>query len=184
MKLDQIYVYGEDHIFHKGSIEIKDGEIIEVKYIPQGVCDGEDSAPKRYAIPGLVDIHFHGCMGVDLCDALPYGIERMAEYEASVGVTSICPASMTMPVEELHQIMTMVGNYKDSDQESGKKADGESSAEKARAHLVGINMEGPFISRKKKGAQAESAIIPCDVKLFRDLQEDANGRIMVELSII
>lgn len=45
------------------------------------------------------------------------------------------------------------------------------------AKLVGINMEGPFISAKKKGAQAADHIRRCDVELFRKLQDEANGLI-------
>jgi N-acetylglucosamine-6-phosphate deacetylase len=114
-----------------------------------------------YAIPGLVDIHFHGCVGEDVCDASPEGLQKMADYEASVGVTSICPATMTVSKEELHVIMSNAGNYKG----------------KSGAKLVGINMEGPFINPAKKGAQAEVNIIPCDVELFRKLQVEAKGLI-------
>ncbi len=56
-----------------------------------------------YAIPGLIDLHFHGCKGDDFCDGDKDAIGRIAEYEASVGVTAIAPATMTLPVEELEQ---------------------------------------------------------------------------------
>lgn len=95
------------------------------------VIDGEGC----FAIPGLVDIHFLGCVGDDFCDASLDAIKHMAEYEASIGVTSICPATMTLAEEELHKIMKTAASYEGG---SGAK-------------LVGINMEGPFISEKKKG---------------------------------
>ena len=87
-----------------------------------------------YAIPGLVDIHFHGCMGDDFCDAGKDTIKNIAEYEAKSGITSICPATMTIPRDELKEIMKNAKEYKS---ETG-------------ASLVGINMEGPFISERKK----------------------------------
>ena len=87
-----------------------------------------------YAIPGLIDIHFYGCVSADVCDGSQTAIQKIADYEASVCVTSICPATMTVSKDELLQIMSVLGNY---DGKSGSK-------------LVGINMEGPFISRKKK----------------------------------
>ena len=50
-----------------------------------------------YVIPGLVDVHFHGCVGEDFSDATAEGLQRIADYELSQGVTYICPAGMTLP---------------------------------------------------------------------------------------
>jgi N-acetylglucosamine-6-phosphate deacetylase len=163
MKITNIKVYGENHIFKLGEIHISDGKFVlpEQDNDSNNVIDGEGA----YAIPGLIDIHFHGCVGEDISDASLEGLQRIADYEASIGVTSICPATMTMPEEELHSIMATVREYIRTD--------------KARsgAKLVGINMEGPFISPKKNGAQAVENIIPCDVELFRKLQKESAGLI-------
>ena len=92
-------------------------------------------AENLYMIPGLVDIHFHGCMGADMCDGTKEALDTMSSYEASIGVTSICPATMTIPKDELVSVMKNAGEY----------------TYQGGAHLVGINMEGPFISKVKKG---------------------------------
>lgn len=148
-----------------------------------------------YAIPGLIDLHFHGCVGDDFCDGDKEAIRRIAEYEASVGVTAIAPATMTLPVEELENILKTAAAYKkeyeknsfcadekmkDKDEqeqniqakeesiESESFADSEGYTEernKKRADFVGINMEGPFISPVKKGAQDERNIIPCNEEI-------------------
>lgn len=163
MKIANVMVYTPQHRFQPGAIEAEDGKITAVRLGVQEAegeyMDGEGC----YAIPGLVDIHFHGCMGADLCDAKPDSIPTLAEYEASQGVTTICPATMTMSVPELHQIMQNIGAY-------------ERTNDKA-AHLAGINMEGPFISKKNKGAQKESNVIPCSVDLFRELNRESGNRI-------
>ena len=52
-------------------------------------------------IPGLVDLHFHGCMGHDLCDHESETLRFIAAYELQHGITAICPATMTLPLEEL-----------------------------------------------------------------------------------
>ena len=57
-----------------------------------------------YVIPGLVDVHFHGCVGEDFSDATPDGLQRIADYELSQGVTYICPAGMTLPEDQLTAI--------------------------------------------------------------------------------
>jgi N-acetylglucosamine-6-phosphate deacetylase len=159
MKITNIKIYGEDHIFHDGELHISDGRFVNAEQ-DNGTSDVVDGGG-AYAIPGLVDIHFHGCVGEDVCDASFEGLKKMAEYEASCGITSICPATMTVSRDDLHRVMKNAGSYKS---ETGAK-------------LVGINMEGPFISRAKKGAQAEENIIPCDVDLFRELNREANGLI-------
>ena len=164
MKITNVDIYNEQHKFQKGSIEISGQQIAAVNWhsdakTEDNVIDGQGC----YAIPGLVDIHFHGCMGADLCDAKPDSLPTMAEYEASQGVTTICPATMTMSEAELHKIMQNIGRY-------------EATSPKA-AHLAGINMEGPFISKKNKGAQKESNVIPCSTALFRELNQESGQKI-------
>lgn len=161
MIIKNVKIFGEDKCFTEGALEMQNGKFTAVGEVraqdDEEVMDGEGC----FAIPGLVDIHFHGCVGDDFCDATPEAIAHMAEHEASIGVTSICPATMTLGEEELHRIMKNGGAYQS---EKGAK-------------LVGINMEGPFISAKKKGAQAATHIRPCDAKLFHAFQQEANGLI-------
>lgn len=118
-------------------------------------------AKGMYLIPGLVDIHFHGCKGADMCDGTKEALDVITSYEASVGVTSVCPATMTIPKDELLEVMKNAGSYEYS----------------GGSHLVGINMEGPFISPAKKGAQAAENIMQCDYEYFSRLQKAANGLI-------
>ena len=114
-----------------------------------------------YVIPGLTDIHFHGCVGHDFCEGDDDGLALMAEYELQQGITTICPASMTFSEERLAQIF-----------ENARKHDNSKGAE-----LVGINMEGPFISYEKKGAQNPEFIQKPDADMFFRLQEAAGGLI-------
>ena len=157
MIIKNVKVYGEDKIFRDGEIYIENGLFQEAVSDTSEVIDGEGA----YAIPGLIDIHFHGCKGADVCDNDPEAIRTIAEYEASSGVTTICPATMTLPVEELKEVLSTAAAYKN---ESG-------------AHLAGLNMEGPFISVEKKGAQDARNIITCDENIFREFQEAAGGLI-------
>lgn len=150
-------VFGEDKTFSKKDVFIEEGKFAVSADGEQEIVDAEGC----FVIPGLVDIHFHGCVGDDFCDASPEAIIHIAEHEASIGVTSICPATMTLAEEELHKIMKTAAAHEN----------------KTGAKLVGINMEGPFISAKKKGAQAADFIRKCDVDLFRKLQEESGGLI-------
>ncbi|MGN0114476.1 MAG: N-acetylglucosamine-6-phosphate deacetylase, partial [Acutalibacteraceae bacterium] len=108
-----------------------------------------------------VDIHFHGCIGEDFSDADLGGLCRIAEYELSHGIAYICPAGMTLPEQQLADICKTAAEYKN---EHG-------------AELVGINLEGPFVSAEKKGAQNEKFIHAPDIDMLNRLQSAANGKI-------
>lgn len=165
MIIDHVKIFTEDKKFTDGGIVIKDGTIEQIytegkrPQTEDEILDGKG----MYAIPGLIDLHFHGCKGDDFCDGSRDAIVRIAEYEASVGVTAIAPATMTLPVEELEQILRVAAEYKKGPH-SKKEAD-----------FVGINMEGPFISPAKKGAQDERNIIPCDVKVCERFLKASEG---------
>ena len=160
MIIKNVKVYTEDKRFEDGEIYIRDGIFTSA---PEGMeaeemIDGEGC----YAIPGLIDLHFHGCKGDDFCDGTKEAIARIAEYEASVGVTAIAPATMTLPVDELEAILKTAAEYK-KEQVS------------ERADLIGINMEGPFISSEKKGAQDARNIISCDQEIAERFLEASEG---------
>ena len=114
-----------------------------------------------YVIPGLTDLHFHGCMGKDFSDADPEGLEIMAKYELSQGVTQICPAGMTLLEEQLTKVCQVAAAHRD--------------ANKPGAELCGINLEGPFLSTAKKGAQKADWIHAPDVDMFRRLMAASKG---------
>lgn len=155
MVIKNASVFQEDGSFKKMDIYIKDGRFTE-----SGEGEVLD-ASGLYAIPGLTDIHFHGCMRHDFCDGTQEAIQAIADYELSVGVTTIVPATMTFSEEILSGIMKAAADY-----------EGKSGAE-----LKGINMEGPFISPSKKGAQNGIYIHNPDVGMFRRLQEISGGLI-------
>ena len=166
MIIDNVKVYTPEQKFVKGGMILENDRISDI-YTDENkpdltgkeVLDGKGA----YAIPGLIDLHFHGCMGDDFCDNSLEALERIAEYEASVGVTAIAPATMTLTAEELLDVLKTAARYK-REKHDYKKAD-----------LVGINMEGPFISPVKKGAQDERNILPCDVNLCERFLEASEG---------
>ena len=99
MILQNALVYTPRHTFERGTIIIHDGRIVPFAAPEEGeeVLDAEG----LYALPGLVDIHFHGAMGKDFCDGTEEAIQTLADFEASKGVLAICPATMTYPEEIL-----------------------------------------------------------------------------------
>lgn len=120
-----------------------------------------------YVIPGLTDIHFHGCDGYDFCDNSMDVYEAIAAFCLKNGVTSICPATMTMPPETLERICKTAASFSSMQSQKGLDTD--------YADLIGIHMEGPFISKGKKGAQNEAYIHVPDSKLVERWIELSGG---------
>jgi len=114
-------------------------------------------------IPGLIDIHFHGCAGYDFCDATNEALQKIAQYQLKNGITSICPATMSLPEELLITICKNAVSYRNA-----WKA-GQTS------RLCGIHIEGPFISAEKKGAQNPAYIKAPDRELFKQISDAADG---------
>ena len=116
-----------------------------------------------YVVPGLTDVHFHGCKGEDFSDGDPGGLAVMAEYELSRGVTQICPAGMTLPEEQLYKICRTAAEHRRAERS------------KPGAELVGVNLEGPFLSGAKKGAQNGAWLHAPDAELLRGLMQASEG---------
>ena len=199
-KITEIYTEAEkENIFKKMNMETEHtaAQCSVQDYSAKNDIDNVLDGKGAYAIPGLIDLHFHGCVGDDFCDGDKEAIRRIAEYEVSVGVTAIAPATMTLPVAELENILKTAAAYKKEYEENSscigeKMKDEDEQAQnmeakqqnitdeacdalkatavsakvknKKRADFVGINMEGPFISPVKKGAQDERNI-PCNEKI-------------------
>lgn len=155
-------VYTEDGTFVKKDVHICGDRIAaDVTAAWDAVENTLLEAEGMYLIPGLTDIHLHGCVGYDFCDGTPEAIEAMAVYEAQNGITTICPATMTLDDDTLTRVFTTAAAYK-----SDRGAD-----------LVGINMEGPYFSHAKKGAQNPDYLRLPNAEHFRKMQTLTNGMI-------
>lgn len=161
-------VYTEEGKFAQQDIFIRDELFVDCA--AEGGEEQIIDASGCIAIPGLTDIHFHGCMGHDFCDGTREAIDAMAVYEASVGVTNIVPASMTLSQDMLLGICSTAKAYR------------EEGVQDKRAHFQGINMEGPFVSMAKKGAQNGAYIHKPDQEMFERLNE-ASGNCVKFLDI-
>ena len=169
MVIKNAYAYTTEHQFEKKDLFIQNGRFAEEKSDEAGRKPDEEvlDADGLYAVPGLVDIHFHGAMGYDFCNATGEELQKIAAYEAAHGILAICPATMSYDEETLTGIMDKAWRYRSS----------------LQADLVGINLEGPFLNREKAGAQNPEYIMPADADMFHRLQQKSNGLIkLVDLA--
>lgn len=157
-------VYTEEGRFEAKNIYIEGTEFADQPRQEKEVLAGEGCI----AIPGLTDIHFHGCMGADFSDGNMRALDEIAGYEAKNGITTIVPATMTLPEELLQQSCEVACEFR-KQQEVGKK--------EKKAVLCGIHMEGPFVSEEKLGAQNPDYVRRADQKMFDRMQEKSGGMI-------
>lgn len=156
MIIKNALVFQEDSTFQKGDIFINN------EYISENSSDSITiDAKGLYAIPGLTDVHIHGCNGHDFCEGTQESLDVITDYLAKNGVTSFTPASMTLPIEALQKIFENSATYQNNH----------------GALFMGINMEGPFVSSAKKGAQNAAYIYKPDIELFERLYKASNHMI-------
>ncbi|MEE0725555.1 MAG: hypothetical protein UCV58_03430 [Clostridium saudiense] len=143
-------VFQEDGTFCQKDLYVENGKFVATEAEVTDKTEFDASGLK--IIPGLVDVHSHGAFGHDFCDADPEGLKVTLKYEKEHGITSYCPTSMTLDKERLLDIFATAGKVEESPE---------------LARIIGINMEGPLIDIKKKGAQAGDYIRVPDASFFR-----------------
>ena len=119
-----------------------------------------------YVIPGLVDIHIHGAMGEDFSECDETGLHRIAEYLVSQGVTSFLPTTMTISRDDYLRAAEIIATIDEDN--PGREA-----------RVLGMRMEGPFLSVEKKGAQNEVFIQKPDLGLFQEIQTKSAGNVKI-----
>ena len=159
-------VFNSNGRFIPADVELAGDRIVKVA--PAGTLHGDEEldAAGKYVTPGFVDIHIHGAAGSDFCDGMDGSdkyVRAMQKYLGSQGVTSFLGTTMAFSEEILDRIFDTARPI------FGQEGYG--------AVLRGVNMEGPFFNKAKKGAQAEEYIIDPDWEMFQRLWERSGHNI-------
>lgn len=158
-------IFCEDQTFRTGAFEVTE-EGTFGRILPESVPADAIDLRGATVIPGLVDVHIHGAMGSDFSDGDYEGLVSMCRYLAEEGITSVAPASMTLPYDVLEKAFANGRKVADD------RPDG-------CARLVGAQMEGPYFSEKKKGAQNGAYLKTPDFEGFKALYDGCNGLIRI-----
>ena len=139
--------------FERTELLLEDGKISRVGDCAGAVFDEAVDAGGLRVVPGFIDIHTHGALGVDVNGADAAGFEKICRFFASQGTTSWLCSVLT---DTREQTMSAIGQYK----EWKKIAHG-------GADLMGIHLEGPFLCADYKGAMPEHLLKKPDMELLK-----------------
>jgi N-acetylglucosamine-6-phosphate deacetylase len=160
-------IYTENETIAQGYIIIDNGKIAQ---IGTGEYQGELTTidlKGQHVLPGFIDIHMHGGYGEDAMDASFEGLKHLSESLLSEGTTSFLATTMTQSDENIIKALKNIVNYQG--QQDNLNA----------ASIVGIHLEGPFISEHKVGAQNPAYVQRPSVAKIQQFQEIANDQIKV-----
>lgn len=153
-----VEVYGEHKVIQNGYLKIRDGKIMELGSCEDLTMVENDKIidlPSSYkAIPGLIDLHIHGVNGADVMDATTEALDIMVDTLPKEGTTSFLATTITQSIPSIEKAIINVGNYM-QDMIKGK------------SEILGVHLEGPFVNKKRAGAQPSNFIIDPDLELFK-----------------
>ncbi|MCP3027840.1 N-acetylglucosamine-6-phosphate deacetylase [Halobacillus sp. A5] len=150
-----------------GFLKVKDGKITAISRQSIGGADVTiDGKGKRWSlVPGFIDVHIHGADGHDVMDASREALRGMAAVLPAEGTTSFLATTMTQAKEAISKAVKNVGEFMKNDQAEGQ------------AEILGIHLEGPFISKNKAGAQPVDHITLPSIELFDQWNEQCGDHI-------
>ena len=165
--MEQYIVNGKvflDGSFQEKTVGIEDGRIhiLPKEEMPKEGAKVYDAEGKR-VVPGFLDIHTHGAVGVDVNAATAEELGKIGHFMATQGTTSWLCSVLTDTKE---QTLWCIDEFKKH-----------KAMENAGADLLGIHLEGPFLAKEFKGAMPEHLLRDADVELLKEYQEAAEGNI-------
>jgi N-acetylglucosamine-6-phosphate deacetylase len=157
-------IFCNDFSFREGAFEVVDGKFGRIlpDVIPEDAIDLQGAT----VIPGLVEVHSHGNSGADFSDGDYEGLKAMAKFFAQCGATSFAPASMTLPYEVLAKAFATAKQLQEE-------------APEGHSRIMGIQMEGPYFSYAKRGAQNPDYLMELDFEGFKKLYDDCGGLVRI-----
>jgi N-acetylglucosamine-6-phosphate deacetylase len=160
-------VYAEQETFSPGYVLLDGSTILDVG--PMSKCptfphtNVIELSPTDCVVPGFIDLHIHGAAGSDTMDGTEEALRTITTTLPQEGTTSFLTTTITAPKKSIEHAVRNVARYIKTSNPPGE------------AEILGIHLEGPFISTNRAGAQPTPYIIEPDITLFDQWQRAAHG---------
>jgi len=150
---------------------VEDGRIVEVSSQLERQPDAAPQVDFGDAVlaPGFFDIHIHGGAGIDAMQAPAADVARLGKFLASRGVTAYFPTTVAAPLDATCAALGRLADAIDA----AANANGDSGP----ARPVGIHLEGPFLSHKRRGVHPPENLVEPTVAIFDRLWQAARGHL-------
>ncbi|MEK5487639.1 MULTISPECIES: N-acetylglucosamine-6-phosphate deacetylase [Lysinibacillus] len=162
--ISNVRIINPDDQPFKGDVYIEDGKIIQIgQSLSRKAVQRIDGQNHDWLLlPGYIDMHIHGSAGHDTMDASPLALHEIAQSLVQEGVTGFLATTMTQTIAKIESALVNVAQF---EQQEGE------------AILLGIHVEGPFVSKIRAGAQPEEYMISPTIEQFANWQKMSCYRI-------